>query len=255
MSLYIGNNEISSNDISGTGILKNFIELPTEGLLFNLCALNYTSGSTVWHDTRQNIAMNAQNGSMTKTTVGGVPCVEFDGSKYWESSAVDGNKVDMTGEFTLVFVFNAVPPPSRRTIFEKAPSVYSSYEQELACTWETGNDISFYTQYNSYDYASTGSSVANQWNIRAIKMRADRQEAYTWTSSTWTGNVLTNRSNTPVVRAGAIRVGSGYAGTVQSGHLFSTLVYGVALSNSQMSKVSNYYTSLFTTKYGATLYN
>lgn len=253
MTLYIGNNNFSGDDVTGDGTLKNYFDMPTSGLLFNLSALNYT-GSSTWHDSVQNITMNAQNGAMVKTTVSGVPCLTFDGSKYWESSTADGNRVDMTGEFTLVIVFNAVQPGSRRTIFEKVPNTYSSYEQELACTWETDNNISFYTQYNSYDYGYFGVSAASQWNLRAIKMRADRQEAYAWTSQAWTGNVLTNRSNNTVVRSNGIRVGSGYAGTVYTGYLHAVMVYGVALSQSEMYKLQLYYNNLFA-KFGATLYN
>jgi len=253
MTVYIGDKILSADDIDSYGRLKNYIALPTSGLLFNLSALNYT-GSSVWHDVQQNIAMNAQGGNMTKTTVSGVPCLAFDGSKYWESSTADGNRVDMTGEFTLVLVFNAVQPGSRRTIFEKVPNTYSSYEQELACTWETDNNISFYTQYNSYDYGYFGVSTASQWNLRAIKMSADRQSAYAWNAGSWGGNVLSNRSNTAVVRSNGIRIGSGYASTVYTGYLFSVLVYGVALSSSEMTRVHTYYTNLFN-KFGATLYN
>jgi len=253
MSLFVGGNEISANDVDGTGILKNYYDLPTGGLLFHLSALNYT-GSTPWYDSAQNIGMIAQNGSMTKTTVGGVPCLSFDGSKYWDSSTADGNKVDMTGEFTLVLVFYAAPPPARKTIFEKIPNTYASYEQELACTWETDNNISFYTQVSDYDYGYFGASTSNQWNLRAIKMRADRQEAYAWNGGAWGSNVLTNRSNTQVVRSNGLRVGGGYAGTVAVGHIHSVLIYGVALTTGEMAKVHNYHTNLFS-QFGATLYN
>lgn len=253
MSLFIGGNEISANDVGGDGTLKNYYDLPTGGLLFHLSALNYTAASP-WQDSVQNINMISQSATMAKATVGGVPCLSFDGTSYWDSSTADGNKVDMTGEFTLIFVFYAAPPPARKTIFEKIPNTYQSYEQEIACTWETNNDISFYTQYSSYDSGYFGVSTANQWNLRAIKMRADRQEAYAWTSGAWTSNVLSNNSNTMVVRSNGLRVGGGYAGTVAVGHIHAVLVYGVALNTTEMTKVHNYYTNLFS-QFGATLYN
>lgn len=253
MTVYVSNNAISADDVTGTGELKNFYELPTGGLLLNLSALNYT-GATPWCDSAQNISMVGQGTVMPKATVGGVPCLTFNGSGYWDSTTADGNKVDMTGEFTLVLVFYAATPSVRRTIFEKIPNTYASYQQELACTWETNNDISFYTQVSTYDYGYFGGSTANQWNLRAIKMRADRAEAYRWTSGAWSSNILTNRSDTMVTRSNGVRVGHGYAGTVSTGHLHAVLVYGVALSTGEMTKVHNHYTNLFS-KFGATLYN
>lgn len=259
MTVFIGGNSISADDVTGTGELKNFYDLPTGGLLFNLSALNYTGATPSisadpWYDSVQNIRMNAQAATMAKTTVSGVPCLTFDGTSYWDSTTADGNKVDMTGEFTLALVFYAAPPPARKTIFEKIPNTYASYQQELACTWEVDNNISFYTQVSDYDYGYFGVSTANQWNLRAIKMRADRQEAYNWTSGAWSSNTLTNRSNAMVVRSNGIRVGAGYAGTVATGYLHAVLVYGVALSTGEMTKVHSHYTNLFS-KFGATLYN
>ena len=39
MTVFIGGNSISADDVTGTGELKNFYDLPTGGLLFNLSAL------------------------------------------------------------------------------------------------------------------------------------------------------------------------------------------------------------------------
>jgi hypothetical protein len=253
MSLFVGGNAITADDVSGTGDLKNYYDLPTGGLLFHASALNYTAGSP-WQDSVQNIGMVAQSGTMAKATVGGIPCLSFDGTSYWDSTTADGNRVDMTGEFTLVLVFYAAPPPARKTIFEKIPNTYASYQQELACTWETDNNISFYTQVSDYDYGNFGVSTANQWNLRAIKMRADRQEAYAWNGGAWGSNVLTNRSNTQVVRSNGLRIGGGYSGTVAVGHIHAVLIYGVALTTGEMAKVHNYHTNLFA-QFGATLYN
>ena len=254
MSFYLGSNAIAGDDMKSDGTNLNYgNELPSNGLLLNLSAYNYT-GAGPWHDSQQNIPMQAINGSMTKTTAAGVPCLAFDGTNYWESSAADGNKVDMTGEFTLVLVTYANTPSARRTIFEKVPNTYASYEQELACTWETDNNISFYTQVSSYDNGNMGVQTNAAWNLRAIKMRGDRTQAYSWLGGAWSGNVLTNRSDGMVVRAGGVRVGHGYAGTCFTGYLFSVLVYGVALNTTEMTKVHNYYSRIMN-RYGATLYN
>ncbi len=85
MTIYVGNNSISADDVTGTGELKNFYDLPTGGLLFNLSALNYTAASP-WVDSVQNIGMVSQGATMAKTTVGGVPCLTFDGTSYWDST-------------------------------------------------------------------------------------------------------------------------------------------------------------------------
>jgi hypothetical protein len=254
MTVYVGGNALTADDVNGRGELKNFYDLPTGGLLFNLNALNYT-GASPWYDNVQNIAMTAAAGTpAARQTINNVPCVAFDGTLYWESTPNTLSRVDMTGEFTLIFVFYCTPLAVRKTIFEKVPNTYASYEQEIACTWEVDNNISFYTQVSTYDYGNFGVSTANQWNLRAIKMNASRDSASAWTSSAWTGNILTNRSDTAVVKAGGVRLGNGYAGVVTAGYIHACVIYGVALSTSEMTKVHGYYTNLFN-KFNATLYN
>lgn len=254
MSLIIGGNTIDSADVDANGKVVNLpqYELPMDGLLFHLNATNY-AGTSPWYDDCQNIPMNSQNTINPKTTVNGIPAMQFNNSGYWDSSTADGQKVDMTGEFTLVFIINPQQPNSRHTIFEKIANTYASYEQELAVTWETGNDFSYYTQYNSYDYASTNVMTLNQWNILAIRNNAERTAGYYWKNGQWNLN-YTDRSSAMVVRANGVRVGNGYAGIVESGYLHAVLVYGVALPATRMQSVHDYYSNLFSLA-GVTLYN
>jgi len=254
MSIDIGGNILSADDVNTSGAVLNLAqyELPTSGLLFNLNAFNYTAGST-WYDNQQNIAMNLSGTAPPKTIVNNVPCVQWNNSGYFESSTANGQACDMTGEFTLVFINYATPPPSRRTIFEKIPNTYQSYEQELAVTWEVGNDMSYYTQYNAYDYASTQIQTANQWNLVAITINSTRTNGYYWKNGVWNSN-FTSRSDTAPILANGIRLGSGYAGTVEVGYLHSCLIYGVSLNTTTMQQVHNYYSNLFSLL-GATLYN
>lgn len=254
MSIDIAGNVISSDDVNSSGLVSNLAQydLPTTSLLYHLNAHNYT-GAGPWYDNQQNIQMNLAGTANPKTTISGIPAMSFNNSGYWESSTAAGRACDMTGEFTLVMVLYVTTPAARHTIFEKIPNTYASYEQELACTWETNNQISFYTQYNNYDYANAQVMTANQWNLFAISIDATRQAGYYWQNGVW-NSCLTNRSNTPPILANGIRIGNGYAGVIEAGSLHSCLIYGAALNQTTMQQVHNYYTNLFSLA-GATLYN
>lgn len=254
MTIDVASNILSSDDVNTSGLATNLTqyELPSTGLLFNLNAFNYTAGLT-WYDNQQNIGMSTINTAPPKTTVNNIPCVQWNDSGYFESSTAGGQACDLTGEFTLILVLYCQTPGSRRTIFEKIPNTYQSYEQELAMTWETNNQISYYTQYNSYDYAYTQVMTANQWNFVAITVNSQRTNGWYWQNNGWVSN-FNNRSDTPPVLANGIRLGSGYAGTVSTGHLHSCLLYGVSLNATTMQTIYNYYTNLFSLL-GATLYN
>lgn len=254
MSIDIGGNVIASDDVNSSGKVTNIksYELPMSGLLFHLNAHSY-SGSTPWFDCQQNIQMNLTGTTNPKTLVNGIPAMQFNNSGYWESSTADGQRVDMTGEFTLIMLINPSQPSARHTIFEKVPNTYSSYEQELAITWETDNKLSYYTQYNSYDYGYSSAMTIGQWNILAITINASRTDGYYWKNGVWNRDYA-NRSDAAVVRSNGLRVGNGYAGVIESGYLHSLLIYGVSLSQSEMQRVHDYYTNLFSLA-GVTLYN
>lgn len=254
MTINIGGNVLSDNDVNTSGVAINLAqyELPSTGLLFNLNAFNYTAGFA-WYDNQQNIAMSTINTAPPKAIINNVPCIQFNDSGYFDSTTANGQACDMTGEFTLVMVLYASPPPSRRTIFEKIPNTYQSYEQELAVTWETNNAMSYYTQYNDYDSANTQVMTSNQWNLVAITVNSTRTNGWYWQNGVWNSN-FTNRSDTAPILANGIRIGNGYAGVVQVGYLHSCLIYGVSLNQTTMQTVHNYYTNLFSLL-GATLYN
>lgn len=252
MSIDVGGNIIASDDVNSSGLVTNLAQydLPTTSLLYHLNAHSYT-GASPWYDNAQNIQMTVSGTVNSKTTISGIPAMSFNNSGYWESSTAAGQACDMTGEFTLVMVLYAQAQSARRTVFEKIPNTYSSYEQELACTWETDGTISFYTQYNSYDYATTQVLTQDAWNLWAISVNANRQSGWYWKNGVW-NSCLNNRSDTPPVLANGIRIGSGYAGTVITGSMHSCLIYGAALNSTTMTQVQNYYTNLFSLA-GATL--
>jgi hypothetical protein len=256
MSIYVNTGIIASDDVNAAGQVTNLkpYELPTDGLLFHLNAHNYT-GAGPWYDNVQNIPMNLVGTANPKTLIQGIPAMQFNGSGYWESSTANGQACDMTGEFTLVMVVYASPPPVRKTIFEKIPNTYQSYEQELAVTWETNNAMSYYTQYNAYSSGGTQAMSSNTWNFVGITIDATRQNGYYFTPildfGDWIRNYSSNSSNAPIL-ANGIRIGSGYAGTVDVGYLHSCLIYGASLSAQRMANVRQYYLNLFSLA-GATL--
>jgi hypothetical protein len=246
MSINIGGNTISNTATTSSGSVSSLTqyELPTTGLLFHVNGFNFT-GANTWYDCVQNIPLNLAAGTVPpRTTQSNIPCLQFNGSGYYESSTANGQACDMSGEFTLVMTIYCVTPSGRTTIFEKIPNTYSSYEQEIACTWETNNTISWYTNYSSYDYASTQAMTNNSWNLIAITTNSNRTAGYYWQSGSWNSNFV-QRSSNQVVLANGIRLGSGYAGTVPGGYLHSCLIYGVSLNQTTMQQVANYYTNLF----------
>ena len=166
------------------------------------------------------------NGTQTPfTTKDGVPCFQFNNSGYWQSSEADGKKFWTGGGATLELIVwrsgNAVG--ERDTIFEKVSyQGGTSYQNEFACTWETGENLSHYrggATGGSYDYANTQTA----W----------QDSAWTQWTSTLPGpspSVGQNRFNGKNVgryvarasggnnsyrQAGRVRVGTGYAGTME----------------------------------------
>jgi hypothetical protein len=147
----------------------------------------------------------------------------------------------MGGDCTLLMWIYCSTPSVRRTIFEKAGTSYNSYQQEIACTWETSNSISWYSRYNDYDYASTPTMTANTWNLVGIQMSSGKTVAartgfYSMNGGSWTSN-YTSRSTTPITQAGAIRVFTGYAGTVDTGGVGMVMVFNKMLTNTDVARV------------------
>ena len=224
----------------------------TDGLTLTLDAsdLNSYKGSgAVWNDLTQGLVFNSQGTQTPLTTINGVTCFDFNGSGYWECGTNFG-LVDLGGDCTIIMWFYCQTLAVRKTIFEKAGTSYASYQQEIAVTWETGNDFSYYSRLSpDYDYAGTAVNTLNVWNMVGIKMSTGKTTTartgfYSKNGSAWTAN-YTSRSNTALVAAGAIRVGSGYAGTVTDGYISSVYCYNRMLSDAEISLNYNVMKSKF----------
>ena len=250
MAIYLGDKILQSTNFNSNGETLNKFHLPDDTLLLNLNATNYNGGT--WYDSAQGIPMNIVNTAPPKTSLNGIPCVDFNDSGYFESSAGNANKVDMRGAYTLILIYYHEGFVARRTIFEKAGTSYASYQQELACTMETSNVISWYRQYPSYDYAESKAYTTGAWNMIAINGNADATQGYYYNNGVWTYG-YTNRESGNILRSGAVRVGSGYSGTVQAGYLHACMVYGVDLSTDKINQIYNYYSNIFGLL-GVTLY-
>jgi hypothetical protein len=256
MSFVIGGNSISSDDITnGLGPSNHKrISLPSAGLLFHLDAYSYDDNAT-WYDEAQGIPRASNGTQCSKTTVGNIPCVAFNGSGYFTSNATDCDKVDCTGATTIIYCIYTGTPGGRRTILQKDGTSYNSYEQEHAFTLETARKMSWYQGYDAYDYVNTvteNTCPENAWFLLAGKIDASRQNIYWWTGNAWGSNTNNNRTDNQILRATTLRVGNGYAGTCLSGtYLHSLLIYGHEMGTTQMQQVCDYYDNVFATLGGS----
>jgi hypothetical protein len=220
-------------------------KIPTDQLTLCLDATNtksHRTSATVWTDLAQGLPFNVVGTATPKTTYGNAQGFTGNSSGYWECST-NTSTVDLGGNCTLIMWIYCVTPGTRRTIFEKAGTLYNSYEQEIACTWELDNAISWYSRYNEYDYSSTAAMIANRWNMVGIKMStgksiSSRTGFYSMDGGAWVSNYF-SRTSTALVPAGNIRVMSGYAGTVDTGAIGMVMVYNKMLNNIEISQVFN----------------
>lgn len=224
-------------------------QIVTSGLTLLLDASNvnsYRGAGSVWVDQSQGLLFNSTGATQTPyTRVNGVRCFDFNGSGYWQCSSGFG-QVDMGGDCTLIIWLYHENPPTRRTIFEKAGTVYASYQQEIAVTWEVNTvpHWSWYSRYSpDYDYAGFADGTANAWNMLAIKMSTGKTSAartgfYSVNGGAW-GSAYTSRSNTALVAAGAITVGAGYAGVVEVGYINSVYCYNKMLTDAEIAQNYN----------------
>lgn len=250
MAIYLADKTLQSSNFNSSGETLNKFYLPDDTLLLNLNATNYDGGT--WYDSAQGIPFPVYGTAPPKTSVNGIPCTDFNDSGYFECSSGNANKVDMRGAYTLILIYYHEGFAARRTIFEKAGTSYQSYQQELACTMETSNTISWYRQYPSYDYAESKSYTTGAWNMIAINGNADATQGYYYNNGVWTYG-YTNRESGNIVRSGPVRVGTGYAGVLQAGYLHACMVYGSELSTDKINQVYNYYSNIFGLL-GVTLY-
>jgi hypothetical protein len=265
MSLIIGGNSLSSSNAnSGAELISNYY-LPTDGLVLDLNANNYQSGASTWCDSVYGMCFNSRNSGEPYTTtptskvwVNSIPGIAFNGASWWESAnTTQQNRVDIRGAYTLILIYWFPANSARKTIFEKAGTSYSSYQQELACTWETNNQMSWYRsggQDGTYDYATSKTYTQGQWNFIATYGTPDANGgAYYDSSSGWV-NAYTNRSSTNILQSSTVRVGYGYAGIMDVGYLHACMVWNVNLNTTRIGQVYNYFSNQFNKLGGTTLY-
>ena len=215
----------------------------TSGLTMLVDAANprsYSGSGTVWRDLTQGLALNSYGTQTTWGTVGGARAFTFNGSGYWQLDT-GFNNVPLGGDCTIIIWLYEVGHGVRRSILQKAGTSYQSYEQEIAMTWEVGQDISWYSRYSpAYDFASTSPCTTNSWNMMAIKMSTGltstaRTGFYSKNGSAWVSN-YTSRSSVALVTAGALQIGTGYAGTVDNGSVSLIACYNRMLSDAEIAQ-------------------
>ena len=200
---------------------------------------SYSGGST-WKDLANGIEF-ASSGTQTPiATREGIRCFDFNGSGYWSSQGgtSQSDKVDMGGDCTLIIWLYSEDVTVRKTIFEIAGTIGTSYQQEIAVTWETSEAWSYYSRISNYDYAGSYTAVIGKWNMMAIKMSTGRTATArtgfrSLNGSAWNAS-YTSRSSSALTSAGAVRVGTGYAGTVAVGAIGSVLCYNKMLDDDEI---------------------
>lgn len=200
---------------------------------------SYSGTGTVWNDVAQGQVLNSYGTQTTWQTVGGTRAFTFNGSGYWQMDTGSSN-VPLGGDCTIILWLYEVGHSTRRTVFEKAGTTYASYEQEVAMTWEVDQTLSYYSRYNTYDYAGTSACDTNKWNMIAIKMStglsATARTGYnSKNGSTWNQSYV-SRSSTALITAGALRIGTGYAGTVDNGSVSIVACYNRMLSDAEIAQ-------------------
>lgn len=216
----------------------------TSGLTMLVDANNprsYPGSGTIWRDTVQGLVFNSYGATQTAWgTVGGTRAFTFNGSGYWQMDTGFAN-VPLGGDCTIILWLYEVGHSVRKTVFEKAGTVYASYQQEVAMTWEVAQDISWYSRQSlDYDYGSTAIGDTNKWNMMAIKMSTGltataRTGFYSKNGSPWTANYF-SRSNVALVPAGPVVIGSGYAGVVDNGSVSLVACYNRMLSDDEIAQ-------------------
>ena len=198
---------------------------------------SYPGSGTVWTDVVSGLVFNSTGTTTPIETINGARSFAFNSSGYWYCNSGYSN-VDLGGDCTIILWLYSETISTRRTVFEKAGTTYASYEQEVAMTWEVANDISWYSRWNAYDYASTTTCTLNMWNMMTIKMSTGKTATartgyYSKNGAPWVSNYF-SRSSTALVAAGEIRIGTGYAGTCDVGNVGAVLCYSKMLNDAEI---------------------
>lgn len=204
---------------------------------------SYPGTGTVWMDLASNLTFNSAGTTTPVETMAGVKSFAFNSSGYWYCNSGYG-AVDMGGDCTLIMWLYNEGLSVRRTVFEKAGTIYASYEQEIAVTWETDNYYSYYSRWNAYDYSGgNGPVTLNAWSMNALKMSTGKTTTartgfYSKNGGPWISNYV-SRSSTAITPATDIRIGTGYAGTVDTGNIAMVLAYNKMLSDTEILQIYN----------------
>ena len=206
---------------------------------------SYPGSGTTWTDLANGIVFSSVGTTTPFGTVAGSPALTFNASGYWQSTGgtSESDKVDMGGDCTLIMWLYADDIGDRDTVFEKAGTSYTSYQQEIAVTWEVAETLSWYSRYNSYGYAGSSALTLYSWNMMAIKMSSGRTTTartgfYSKNGGAWASS-YTSRSSTAITSAGAVRVGTGYAGTVEDGSVGAVICYNRMLTDAEIKQNFN----------------
>lgn len=218
----------------------------TDGISLCLLPQNsicYPKGGGSWYDIANGLTLNSYGTQTPFTTMGGALGFSFNDSGYWVCTS-NSNLVDLGGDCTIILWIYGTTGESRRTIFQKNGTIYASYQQEIAMTWENGNSISYYSRCcPAYDYAGTEATSSNVWNMMSFKLStgkttAARRGYRSKNGSAWVEDYV-SRSNTAIVAAGDLVIGTGYAGTCYSGGIGTVLCYNKLLSDAELLQVYN----------------
>lgn len=194
-------------------------DIVREGITFNVDSTNiksYPGSGSTWFDLSENRINLTLSGTLNYTTLGGINCFRFNSSMFWSSTQADAQKTDYRYGTTIEMWLYNESKGARRTVFEKAGNTYQSYEQEIAYTWETDNQISCYRAYNDYDYGSSGVLNNNAWNHVILVLLPHLSSGQWYLNGVASGGYVQRGRQLPP-QAGQIRIGTGYAGTCDNG--------------------------------------
>lgn len=192
--------------------------------------------SRTWYDMGPNQINLTPTGTINYTAYGGVTCFGFNGSMYWSSAIATAQLTDYRYGSTIELWLYNQTKSVRKTVFEKAGNTYSSYEQEIAMTWEVANDISAYRAYNAYDYSSSTGLNNNAWN-HCVMVLGPHLSPGQWYLNGVAAGSYTQRAVQLPPQANQIRIGTGYAGTVDTGGIAVVRTYRTMFDASDIAQL------------------
>ncbi len=219
-------------------------KIAMDGLTLALDVSNpksYPGSGTTWKDLAQGIIFTSAGTTTPVEVINNAKSFAFNSSGYWYCSTQDASRVDMGGDCTLILWLYCEDISVRRTVFEKSGTIYNSFRQEIAVTWEPDENISYYSRESpTYDYGYMGATTIGAWNMMALKMSTGKTAAprvgyRSKNGSPWLQDYY-SQSNTALVPAGSIVIGNGYADVCDVGNVGAVLVYNRMLTDDDIAK-------------------